>query len=199
MEVLGVLGIILLVLLFFALMAYAVAAYVLGSKGLYAIAARRGIKNPWMAWIPVVGNWTLGCVSDQYHERKYGQDPKLRKKLLILSIICQSGISAFPTVGNFEMNFSVNGDMTSEIMQTEAGRIFMIVFLVIMVPILIAALALSIIQTVYQYKAYYGLYASSKPQMAIAFLLLSIFTPAGPFLVFACRNDDAGLPPEPQE
>ena len=60
----------------------------------------------------------------------------------------------------------------------------------------IAALVLSIIQTVYQYKAYYNLYASCKPSRAVLFLVLSILTPVGPFLVYACRNSDEGMPPE---
>ena len=39
--------------------------YVLQSLSLYTIANRRGIRNPWLAWIPVGSSWTIGCISDQ--------------------------------------------------------------------------------------------------------------------------------------
>ena len=90
------------------MLAYAVVSYVLGSKGLYAIAARRGISNPWMAWIPVAGNWILGSVSDQYQLRKYGQDPNLRKKLLIFSIITGGSLTG-TSFGSFSVNFNMVG------------------------------------------------------------------------------------------
>lgn len=204
-EQLGIgIGIVLLLIVlmwYLILIAFAVVCYIFGSKGLYAIAARRGIKNPWMAWIPIVSNWTLGCVSDQYAKRKYGQDPNLRKKLLIFSIITQSGMTVTPAIGSFSVNFnfgnlggSGNGLFGQEL--PEFARIALIVFGVFAITFGIAALVLSIIQTVYQYKAYYNLYASSKPQQAVLFLVLSIVTPAGPFLTYACRNSDDGLPPE---
>ena len=40
--------------------------YVLQSLGLYTIAERRGIRNPWLAWVPVANMWVLGSISDQY-------------------------------------------------------------------------------------------------------------------------------------
>ena len=194
-----VIVIILFMLFYMALLAYAVIAYILGSKGLYAIAARRGIKNPWMAWIPVVSNWILGSVSDQYQQRKYGADPKLRKKLLILSIITQSGMTTVPVISNFSitLNFGDLGGVSEPL--PESLQIVMLVLLGLVMILAMAALVLSIIQTVYQYKAYYGLYASCKPKMAVAFLLLSILTPVGPFLVYACRNDDEGMPATTEE
>ena len=35
-------------------MFWKIAAYVLTSLALYTVAERRGLKNPWMAWIPVL-------------------------------------------------------------------------------------------------------------------------------------------------
>lgn len=204
MEPFAIVFIVLFFLLYMALIAFSVVCYVLGSKGVYTIASRRGIKNPWMAWIPIVGNWTLGSISDQYQQRKYGEDPKLRKKLLIFSIITQSGLTFMPSVGGVTLNFDLgdfggpgSGLFGDEL--PEALKVVLIVFMILMLMAAIAALVLSIIQTVYQYKAYYSLYASCRPQMAIAFLILSILTPAGPFLVYACRNSDEGLSFDTQE
>lgn len=199
MEPFAIVFIILFIFFYLALLALAVVSYVLGSKGIYAIAARRGIRNPWMAWIPVANSWILGSISDQYQQRKYGEDPKLRKKLLIFSIITQSGATITPAVGSFHLNLNLGNDSVTMVQNDEVLRTVGIVLAVILVPILLAMLVLTIIQTVYQYKAYYSLYASCKPQMAIAFLILSIVTPAGPFLTYACRNSDDGLPPEQSE
>lgn len=199
MEVLGIVAIVFFVLLYLGVLAFAVVGYIFGSKGVYAIAVRRGIKNPWMAWVPIVSNWTLGSISDQYATRKYGQDPNLRKKLLIWSIITQSGISVFPVVGNIDISISADSDVFSDFAGTEAGRVITIIFLVVMLMLSLVMLVLSVIQTVYQYKAYYNLYASCRPEKAMLFLMLAIFTPANPFLVYACRNSDEGIPPEQAE
>ena len=197
MEIVRAIGIIVLVIVFLTfylgLLAFAVVSYIFGSKGLYAIAVRRGIKNPWMAWVPVVSNWTLGCLSDQYAQRKYGQDPNLRKKLLIFSIITQSGLTFAPSVGSISVNFNI-GDLSGEL--SDVARIVLLVLLLIMMAFAMVMLVLSIIQTVYQYKAYYNLYASCRPAQAMLFLMLAIFTPANPFLIYSCRNSDEGLPPE---
>ena len=72
-------------------LAYSVVTYVLQSKGLHAIAQRRGIHNPWLAWVPVANFWVFGSVSDQYRLQKYGYDPELRRTLLILGIVAQAG------------------------------------------------------------------------------------------------------------
>lgn len=202
MEVGRTIGIILLVLIFLGLylglLAYAVIAYILGSKGLYAIAARRGIKNPWMAWVPIASNWILGSLSDQYAARKYGQDPNLRKKLLIFSIITQSSAVSTSAFGSFNLRLNF-GDSISMPELPQGVQTAAIVLLVLMVMLCIAMAVLSVIQTVYQFKAYYNLYASCRPEKAMLFLMLAIFTPAGPFLTYSCRNSDEGMPPEQAE
>ena len=32
----------------------------------YTVAVRRGLKNAWLAWIPVADAWLVGSISDQY-------------------------------------------------------------------------------------------------------------------------------------
>ena len=36
--------------------------YVLQAWSVYTIARRRGIRKPWLAWIPVAGVWTVGSI-----------------------------------------------------------------------------------------------------------------------------------------
>ena len=37
--------------------------WILSSVGLYKVAKRRGIRNAWLAWIPIGSEWVLGSVS----------------------------------------------------------------------------------------------------------------------------------------
>ena len=66
-------------------------AYVFTALSLYTIAQRRGIKNPWMAWVPVLNVWILGCISDQYRYVVKGEVRSRRKVLLILNILKKLG------------------------------------------------------------------------------------------------------------
>ena len=52
------------VVLFF--LAFLAVQYVFQSLSLYAIARRRGIAHPGLAWVPVAYSWILGSISDQY-------------------------------------------------------------------------------------------------------------------------------------
>lgn len=67
--------------------ALGVLSYVLLALGLYAIAQRRCIRKPWLAWIPVANMWLLGCISDQYQYLVHGQQKSKRKTLLIFEIL----------------------------------------------------------------------------------------------------------------
>lgn len=56
----------------------------------------------------------------------------------------------------------------------------------------------TVARTVFSCMATYQVFASCKPNRATMFLLLDIFTPAGPFLLMSCRDSDEGMPAEPQ-
>jgi hypothetical protein len=45
-------------------------AYVMGSVGMYQIASRRGLANPWMAWLPYASIYLLGAIADDINKRK---------------------------------------------------------------------------------------------------------------------------------
>ena len=66
---------------------WGVALYVLTAMGLYTIAKRRAINKAWLAWVPVVNCWLVGCISDQYRYVVKGQVKSKRKSLLILTVI----------------------------------------------------------------------------------------------------------------
>ena len=60
----------------------AIASYVLTALALYTIARRRGLRNPWLAWIPVANSWLLGSLSDQYRYVVKGEHKSKRIILL---------------------------------------------------------------------------------------------------------------------
>ena len=60
-AIIGVMMVVVLIAL-----AVSLTTYILGSIGNYTIAKRRGIRNPWLAWIPLAHLWITGCISAQY-------------------------------------------------------------------------------------------------------------------------------------
>ena len=73
-----------------------VAVYVLTALAVYTVAKRRGLSNPWLAWIPVADSWLLGSISDQYRYVVKGENRSKRKILLTLRILATvCGIAMF--------------------------------------------------------------------------------------------------------
>ena len=60
------LGILPVLFSFLPSMALGIATYVLTALAFYTVAVRRGLKNAWLAWIPVADAWLVGSISDQY-------------------------------------------------------------------------------------------------------------------------------------
>lgn len=176
--------------------ALAVAKYVLGSLGYYTIADRRGIRNPWMAWLPVVDMWILGSIADQYRYVAKGEIRNRRKVILALHIVqvvltlvligCYAGVFA-----NFLMNLRALGYMSEEQVWSIFRTPLMSVMGVCGVMQIVA-----IVLSVFQYIAHYDLYASCDPEHKVLFTVLSILLPVTqPFFVFACRKKEYGMPP----
>lgn len=174
--------------------AYSILVYVLQSLGLYTVAKRRGIHNPWLSWIPVGNMWILGSISDQYQYVAKGKIRNRRKVLLGLEIALYALMVGF-FISYFVMLFKIIGfadtmmDMDSQIISSMLG-IFGVYF---------AVFAVAIVATVFLYMAYYDLFVSCNPDHAVVFLVLSIFMNfLLPYFVFACRKKDLGMPPRKQ-
>lgn len=48
--------------IFLVSLAFSAVTYILQSLGLYTVAKRRGINNPWLAWLPIGNVWILGSI-----------------------------------------------------------------------------------------------------------------------------------------
>lgn len=168
------------------MLAFSIVAYVLQGKALSAIARRRGIERPWLAWVPVANAWLLGCISDQYRYLVHNQERNKRTQLLWLEI----GLLASTLV---ICGLSVAMIVIGEMVGSDA-----IVLMISMVMILLsfALLAVAIVYSVQAYKAYYDLFRSCDPDKSLVFLLVSIFASYPlPFFLYSCRNKDLGMPP----
>ncbi len=171
-----------------------IAAYVLRSIGVYTIANRRGIKRSWFAWVPVLDQYLLGCISDQYRYVVKGQNRNKRSVLLWLNI--GKGLIWLGFVGAYiwmivNLAQSIMGGINEELlMQAMMGPLMMILGLLI--PMLI----ISLVAVIFRYMALYDLYTSCMPQNNVVFLVLGIlFKLTEPFFIFFIRNKDQGMPP----
>jgi hypothetical protein len=184
-------------LLFFALdaavLAFAVVCYVLEGKSLSAIARRRGIEKPWLAWVPVGSSWLLGSISDQYRYVTYGQVRSRRKLLTWLTATLYGAMTVlFVLLGVWmvlSMIAAINATEEAFLITLLGGMIGLYLFLFLFVGI-------AAVTSVFQFMAYYDLFRSCDPKKSLVFLLVSIFVSYPlPFFVYSCRNKDLGMPP----
>lgn len=173
-----------------------IASYVLGALALYTIAQRRGIKNAWLAWVPVVNCWLIGSLSDQYRYVVKGEYKSKRISLLVLNIINSAlilvltvlGIAALVAVGTAGSPFSMMPGYTA--MTRLAGLGIAAACLGLAVAIV------SITAMVIRFMALNDIFHSMDPENGALFLVLSIlFNVTEPFFLFYNRNKDLGMPP----
>lgn len=174
-------GVILMVAL--VVLAVSVAMYVFRSLGLHAIARRRGIRNAWMVWIPILREWSIGSLSDQYQYVVKGKVRNKRVLLLVLAAACAVFSMVAEVIGVVAVSMS-----SAEGMVAPGGVISLL-----LVPV---GVVLNIVYAVFYYIAMYDLYTSCSPQNNVLFLVLSIIFPVTePFFLFFNRHKDAGMPP----
>ena len=171
---------------------FRIAAYVLTSMAIYTVAKRRGLNNPWLAWVPVINWWLLGSLSDQYQYVVKGKNTSRRKWLLVLNILKNLLVAGFfvyaiTIVGSALKNgpFGMFGGAADLIAPV-------LTLLSFALPFVSIVIALCIIR----YIALYDVYRSLDPSNAVLYLVLSIlFSPTEPFFLFFNREKDLGMPP----
>lgn len=176
-----------------ALYAYMVVAYILEGKTLSAIARRRGIEKPWLAWVPVGNWWMLGAISDQYRYVVHGQVRNRRKLLLCLGAVFGAATALLLTVvevWGLCTVFSAIGQNEETILSVCIGGVALIYLLVF------AYVGVAAVISVFQYMAYYDLFRSCDPGKSLMYLLVGIFASYPlPFFLYSCRDKDLGMPP----
>ena len=178
-------------------MLLSLATYVLTALALYTIARRRGLKNPWLAWIPVADSWLLGSLSDQYRYVVKGEHKSKRKILLffrilasylwvsLMALLLRLCFRAFGGV----MQGTIPDILIRQILHQAAN------LLIVVLPLI----GISIAYAVFRYMALYDIYKSLDPDNCVLFLVLSIlFGVTEPFFLFFSREKDGGMPPRKQ-
>ncbi len=168
--------------------------YVLTALGLYTIASRRGIRKPWLAWIPVINLWILGSLSDQYRYVVRGEIRSKRKWLLGLGI---AGAVLEAVMVGLAVAFFISAVVSS--IRNVPESYYLDRFLNQLAGIFLLAvpmLGVGIAKLVLYYMSLYDLYTSCDPQNNVLFLVLSIlFGITRPFFIFCSREKDMGMPP----
>ena len=177
---------------------FGIAMYVLTSLGLYTLAKRRGIKNAWLSWVPVINCWIIGSLSDQYRYVVKGEVRNKRKTLLILNIILWVLTVAIAVAGIVvavnAAGAAMKGAAEEALLDLVLGPVFIILGLCL------PMIGVTIAKAVIHYMAMYDIYTSCMPQNNVVFLVLSIlFSVTEPFFIFFSREKDEGMPPRKAE
>ncbi len=179
--------------------ALSIVIYVLKALALYTIAKRRGIHNPWLAWIPVVDLWIIGSISDQYRYVVKGEYKSKRKTLLVMNIFCavlyvlMLVFLILLLVAVFS-ELALSGDFYDEM------PMHLIKPLIGMSCAAMLYLGMVLATTIVRYVAMYDVYTSLDPANGTLYLVLSIlFSITEPFFLFCNRNRDDGMPPRREE
>ena len=196
-------------------------AYILQALALYTIAKRRGIRKPWLAWIPFGNSWILGSLSDQYHYVTKRTIKNRRKLLLGLEIASSALVVAvvaalvviiiqfFVGAGGLmagwleaantgEIEAVLNGMQNAEHFESFAGII--VFLLAAIVPLIGVAVAYQIVF----WMAMYDLFRSCEPEKSTTYLVISLvgnFIVSGLYsvMMMLCKDKDLGMPPRKQE
>ena len=182
-----------------ALITLVVVRLIFARLGLYSVAKRRGLRHPWLAWLPLGNQYMLGKISDQYQEKVQGRRThrcwvvtllgslswigQLVTAFLILLMLLSVLIMVFAAVFSLGLIFLNNSleDLFGDLLEP----------FIAMCIIGIASAG----GTILRYMALYDLYRSCNPGAAKVFLIMSIiFSVAEPFFIFSCRNMDEGMP-----
>lgn len=176
----------------------AVLSYVFYSLGLYTISCRRGIAHPWLSWVPFISCFQLGCVVDHYKLTRIERQGIMRWVLLILGAVNAAVFVGFALLFilvaaemafgmiTFGMMFANEGFTMALSQNLEQLGIVILFSPLLCVPYWLAKLV-----------AQYQLYKSSRPDLAVVFLILNIFLPfVTPVLIMICKDRDDGMVPE---
>ncbi|MBQ8539940.1 MAG: hypothetical protein IJ435_00550 [Clostridia bacterium] len=166
-----ILLIVILLLVYIGVFGVCIAQYVMQSMAMHSIADKRGVKNAWLAWIPVGESWVAGKVVDEYDERT-GTKKNWAKTLLILSL-AGGGFFVVTYIAFFVFVIVATVSQGGEL-----ETLPIVPFVVLYVLLLVAALlmcAWSMLRMICTYKVY----ESIVPEKAIKYMIVSVIVPLG--------------------
>lgn len=190
-EVIAVVVALLLYLFFSAIL---FVRYILYSLGLMGLAKRTGVKNAWLAWIPVANVYVLGATADMLEEKR-GLSHKWSKFLLILTVAVAAlftlfFVSLFALVVYISMMEGIGATSADAFFAGEMFLLPMIAFYLIYIVLIVISMALSYLNIICVYK----IFEEIAPQKSIKYFLIYVLVPFGDvYCLFKCKK----LIPEP--
>ena len=179
------------------------AVYIFTALALYTIARRRGIHNPWLAWVPIANAWLLGCIADHFRYQVRRETKCRRKVLLGLKIAVDA--MAMVILGLFVkllMDIFAIGLENLETLSEDALAQMVGTVMGSALPILLLSLplmVLAIVYTVFYFIALHDVYKSCAPENATMYVVLGLFFKfLTPIFLMICRGKDDGMQPPPQ-
>ena len=175
--------------------------YIFSGLGLYTIAKRRGIHNPWLAWVPWANLWLLGSIADHYRYVVRGE-VKNRRKVLLGTEITTSliGMAVLVLCVNILVNIlSVGVENLESMDEAMAQRMLAAISGpgIAMVALLLPLLVVAILHTVFYLISLHDIYKSCDPSNATLYLVLGLFFSfAVPVFLMICRKKDNGMVPQ---
>jgi len=199
------------------------ALYVLQALGLYTIAQRRGIKNPWLAWIPFGSAWILGAICDDFKTRRTGKKHGFRFALvilaaavLVLSVVTMAmlfstmfsvlttdeildivAVSSNPTGDLYTPSEDELIEQLAKTLEERLTEEKLDAVLGNALGSAVAGLLLSgvaIAMAVIECVCMYSLFESCDPSTKLVFFLVGLFVGIWGIFVFVVRNKDLGMP-----
>lgn len=163
--------------------------FVFRAVSLYKIARRRGIRNAWLVWLPVCGDWILGSVADQYQYVVKDRVKNRRLPLFLLSVARLGlrivGAALSTGVVAYVLRLILTGGGYPEV-----GRWVLLTVVSMMQSIG------TVVYLVLRGFVLYDVYSSCTSRFNVLFLVLGLIFPVlEPFFFFACRNKEEGMPP----
>ncbi len=170
-------------IMYLLIFGFALANYIMTSWGLYSIAERRRISNPWLAWLPIGNYWIIGSIADEYDGRN-GLKRKWRMVLLILNLIVIVTIVVFVIV-TFVSIFSFA--FRFEYIEPTAGEVFGMLGTIYVFAIIMSVVAAT--TQICGMICYNKIFESTVPEKSVKYLLLSLLVPlASAICLMICRN-----------
>ncbi|WP_066644380.1 hypothetical protein [Christensenella timonensis] len=151
--------------------------YVFSALGLYTMAKRRGLNNPWLAWIPVVYIYVIGKLADTYAAKHLNK--RTNYAVLLLGLIVGVVVLAIIMMATLFAGM-LHSYSSSHIYAFLPAYIIFVVLLI----------AIAIVYAVFYYISLYRIYNWHSESATVLLVLSILFSVIVPFVLFALRNGD---------
>lgn len=153
------------------------ALYLVGSFGLYSMANNTGMKNPWLAWIPIARDYLLGSLADRYNCTSCQKKTSFSIWLAVLSAV------QLPLTGFFLAVILI----LLSLMYLSPLPFLMLLFLTFLLSVV------RIAYTVFYLLSFYYVTMDYEPSRSVLYTILSFFDIGGILLFLMRRNVPVGV------